>query len=402
MRTRLACGCCAGLLAAAWWWADSTAGLLLFGLAPALLLDRHLFRLLPWSPVAHAQSLLLRAVHFLFGTTVLAHLRPGVPLTEAALLGAAFSLLTFLLEILAGLLVGASGGGRRTVLRAGVVLALLVLLAPLIALHPLRTVPKRTPAAFGLAFEDVQFTTADGIRLGGWLVPHARARGNVIFCHGWRRNRGQVAGLLPTLHELGLNVLAFDFRGHGTSAGRTVTFGQRETADLRAAAAYLRGRFPNKPLYLVGVSLGAAVTLQTLPDLPEVRAVWVEGCFSRLENAVEHYLRAVPQPLRGGLVRLCEGLAWLDSGLWAPDVNPVEALRWVGVPICFCHGTADELVPPGEGQVLCAAYNGPRAWYWVEGATHYNVRQRNRADYLRRLRNFFELPPTQQLRQTKE
>jgi uncharacterized protein len=139
----------------------------------------------------------------------------------------------------------------------------------------------------------------------------------------------------------------------------------------------------------VGVSLGAAVTLQTLPDLPEVRAVWVEGCFSRLENAVEHYFRGVPRPLRGRLVRFCEGLAWLDSGLWGPSVNPVEALRRVRIPICFCHGTVDELVPPGEGQALYAAYNGPKECFWAEGATHYNVRQRDREEYLRRLRDFF-------------
>src|SRR5207244_11949273 len=144
-------------------------------------------------------------------------------------------------------------------------------LAPLIALHPLRMVPPRTPTAFGLAFEDVHFTTADGIRLGGWLVACPQARGNVIFCHGWGRNRGHVAGLLPTLHGLGLNVLAFDFRGHGDSEGHTSTFGHREVRDLAAAVAYVRGRFPGRPLFLVGISLGAAVSLQALPQLGDVR-----------------------------------------------------------------------------------------------------------------------------------
>jgi hypothetical protein len=34
-----------------------------------------------------------------------------------------------------------------------------------------------TPAVVGLAFEEVRFTTTDGVELTGWLVPHPQARG---------------------------------------------------------------------------------------------------------------------------------------------------------------------------------------------------------------------------------
>lgn len=34
------------------------------------------------------------------------------------------------------------------------------------------------------------------------------------------------------------------------------------------------------------------------------------------------------------------------------------------------------------------AYAGPKWHWWVEGASHYNVRQRDREEYLRRLRGF--------------
>jgi hypothetical protein len=65
---------------------------------------------------------------------------------------------------------------------------LLVLLALLVpwqaALHPLHTVPKRTPTSLGLPFEDVRFLSRDGTRLAAWLMPHPEARANVIYCHG--------------------------------------------------------------------------------------------------------------------------------------------------------------------------------------------------------------------------
>src|ERR1051326_3511643 len=195
-----------------------------------------------------------------------------------------------------------------------------MLFRSLIALHLPRTVPKRTPAALGLAYEDVQFETADGLALGGWLVPHAEARGSVIFCHCHGRNRGHVVGFLPELHDMGLNVLAFDFRGHGESPGHTETFGVREVQDVVAADAYLRRRYPNQPIFLVGVSYGAAVALQALPQLPDVRALWCESSFGRLSTVVEREFATAPSWLRHGLVSTYTYLAWLDCGIWGPDI----------------------------------------------------------------------------------
>jgi pimeloyl-ACP methyl ester carboxylesterase len=387
----------AGILLAALRWTHSVSGFLVTGPGLVLLLDRYLFRLLPWrSPPAWRRELGFRAASFAVGAAGFYLMRPGiVPVWEAAYRGAMVSLVVFLTQVLFGLASRLPGGARlRPLWYGGLGLGLLGLFAlavPVLAtLHPLHTVPKRTPAAFGLAFEDVRFKTTDGVNLVGWLVPHPAARGNVIFCHGHGRNKGHVAGLLETLHGLGLNVLAFDFRGHGDSGGHTSTFGHREVRDLTAAAAYLRRRCPGKPLFLVGVSLGAAVSLQVLPELPDVQGLWSEGAFNRLSDVVSNYFAWAPGWLRGPLVGGVTRLGWLDCGFWGPDVNPVDCLAGVAVPIYFCHAQRDELVPLAAGEALYGAYTGPKWYWWVSGATHYDVRQRNRDEYLCRLRAFLE------------
>ena len=258
----------------------STSGFLLNGPAVALLVDRYLLRLLPWaSPVRWRSELAARGAYFIVGAVVFYLLRPGiVPWWEAVYRGALASVAAFVVESCVGLVSRSPRGWRDGLWVRLTSLGLLILAIPeAAALHPLHTVPKRTPAALGLAFEEVRFQTADGLRLAGWLVPHAGARGNVIFCHGHGRNRGHVAALLPTLHGMGLNVLSFDFRGHGESEGHTSTFGCREVDDLLAAESYLRGRCPGQPLFLVGTSLGAAVAIQALPRMPDVRGVWSEA-----------------------------------------------------------------------------------------------------------------------------
>lgn len=362
----------------------SATGFLLFGVGLALLLDKYLGRLLPWGGFSWRREFCVRAGYIVGGAVALSLARRGiVSLREAILLGVGLSLAAFLLESFVELT------GRRPWSRF-VVLGLLVFLAPLVAVHRFHTVPKRDPSSWGLAFEDVRFRTADGISLGGWLVPHPQARGNVLFCHGHGRNRGHVSGLLPTLHALRLNVLSFDFRGHGNSPGHTLTFGHREVHDLLGAAAFLRRRFPGKPLLIVGVSYGAAVTLQTLRRLPDAAGVWSEGSFARLENIAANEFKPVPACLRSGLVAAYNVLALLDCGFRIRDVNPVESLKKVTVPIYFCHAREDGLIPLAEGEALYAAYTGAKRKWWVEGATHYNVRQRNREEYLQRLRSFFE------------
>jgi alpha-beta hydrolase superfamily lysophospholipase len=370
----------------------STVGLLLFGVGPVLLWDRYAFRCLRWpTPTIWASELFLRATYFVTGGVAAYCVRLGlVPIREAVLVGASLSVGAFLFECLCQVVFRnvRLSSRARIGCSAGTFVALLALVAPLEAIHPLRTVPKRDPEVVGLAFEDVHFTTADGMKLTGWLVPHPDARGNVIFCHGHGRNREQGTGFLQTFHELGLNALAFDFRGHGDSDGHTATFGSREIQDLVAAEEFLSCRFPGKPVFLVGVSYGAAVALQSLPQLPRVQAVWCEGCFGRFLPVVENQFVRLPVGLRRSLASTYQALARLDCGLRASDINPIEGLDKIRIPIYFCHGENDDLVPFSEGKQLYDHYAGPKHHYWVAGAGHYDVRRRNKEEYLLRLRTF--------------
>ncbi len=360
----------------------SASGFLVTGLGVIALLDRYAGRLFSPAPGSVRREVVLHVGSFGVGAATFFLMRPGiVPLWEAAYRGLVVCWMVLLIET----------AGRRLRWVPAVLVCLIALLVPsLAALHPLHTVPKRTPAALGLAFEDIRLRSADGVELAAWLVPYPDARGTLVFCHGHGRNRGHVAGLLTMLQDMKLNVLAFDFRGHGASDGHTSTFGREEVDDLEAAVAYVEQRFPGRPVLLAGVSLGAAVSLQALPRLPQVRGLWSEGAFARLRHAVNREFAALPDCLRNPLVRTNYLFGWLDCGLWAPAVNPIDRLEGVRVPVFFCHAREDELVPFSDGQALYDTYAGPKERWWVDGATHYNVRQQNAEEYKRRMKEFLE------------
>ena len=127
----------------------------------------------------------------------------------------------------------------------------------------------------------------------------------------------------------------------------------------------MRGRCPHQPLLLAGISLGAAVSLQALPRLPDVRGVWSEGAFARFGNAVDYKFSVLPNFLRAPLIDAYCVLGWLDCRLWVPSINPLDCLDGTTPPIFFCHGERDELVPLREGRMLYESYRGPKQHWWV-------------------------------------
>ena len=122
--------------------------------------------------------------------------------------------------------------------------------------HPDRRPVDSTPAAWGLAYEPVSFTSRiDNLLLQGWVIPAANSRLTVIAAHGYGRNRLQDdVPLLPIVQVLvsqGCNVVLFDFRNSGESAGTVTSIGQYEIRDLLGAVDFARSRPElNRPIIL--------------------------------------------------------------------------------------------------------------------------------------------------------
>src|SRR3954452_13957661 len=149
----------------------------------------------------------------------------------------------------------------------------------------------RTPEAAGLEYEDVGFTTSDGVDLKRWFIPAGDSAPAVLWVHGWMWNRlGNVAGqtvvpdrdvdFLPAikaLHDAGYHVLTYDWRRHGESEdGRgPLTYGPVEARDFVAAVAYLRGRPEVGDIGVVGTSAGGNIALYGAPDAQPIRAMFI-------------------------------------------------------------------------------------------------------------------------------
>jgi len=83
----------------------------------------------------------------------------------------------------------------------------------------------KTPAdSLHLPYRAVVIPTEDSLRLGAWIIPasHADSSGMwVLLCHGQTGNVATTTRpeYYADLRTIGVNTLAFDWRGFGTSTG---------------------------------------------------------------------------------------------------------------------------------------------------------------------------------------
>jgi len=201
-----------------------------------------------------------------------------------------------------------------------------------------------TPWEFGIPYEEVGFSTEDGLLLRGWWLPAAEAKRTVIALHGHRGARHHCVGIGAAVWRRGANVLLFDHRGRGSSEGELMSLGHFETADA-AAVGYALSRAPGLPLGLIGYSMGAAVALISAARDEHVGAVVADLPFASERKLVRALLRRQAGPLHRPIVALSERLLPYDPG----GVDPLRQVAKVAPrPCLFIHGLLDKTCDPED------------------------------------------------------
>jgi alpha-beta hydrolase superfamily lysophospholipase len=125
---------------------------------------------------------------------------------------------------------------------------------------------------------EISWKTAKGSRIfaQAW-EPEGEARGVVVLVHGLGEHIGRYEHVAACLNEAGFALIGFDIPGHGHSEGtRGHTSFEDASAEVDRALEEARKRFPGKPLFLYGHSMGGAITLHyVLKRKPPVSGVVV-------------------------------------------------------------------------------------------------------------------------------
>lgn len=242
-----------------------------------------------------------------------------------------------------------------------------------------------------MAHTQFEWTSADGIRFYGqaW-EPEAPMRAVVALVHGLGEHSGRYAHVAEALNGAGYALAAFDLRGHGKSTGPRGHIPSYDALmdDIAQFLQQVAERFPGRPVFLYGHSLGGDLVLNyALRRRPPLAGVICTGPTLRLGFE--------PPPLKVFMGRVMNFIAPTFSQSNELDVTAlsrdplvvqaytsdplvhdrlsarlfaglVESARWAlahagefpPLPLLLEHGSADRICSPSGSREFAAQVPG--------------------------------------------
>ena len=239
----------------------------------------------------------------------------------------------------------------------------------------------------GTAYEDVSFTTSDGLVLKGWYIP-SKNRAAVIAFPG-RKGPQRPARMLA---RHGYGVLLFDRRGEGESEGDPNILGWKGERDIRAAVAFLQSRPDVDPdrIGAIGLSVGGEMLIEAAQSrmaspqsCPKARASVPSARRWRFRGRGRCSRR--PSPTR---------IVTPGDALFSNDLPPASLEDLSGkiapTPVFFIYAV------PGQGgeaeltETFYEAAREPKEIWLVPGAEHTGGIEAQPEEYERRVVGFFD------------
>ena len=221
----------------------------------------------------------------------------------------------------------------------------------------------------------VEICAQDGTRLVGHWMGLENPKRVIIAMHGWRsvwhRDFGMIADFFA---ENGCSVLYAEQRGQGESGGDYMGFGLTERYDCLEWIRWANENgFADVPIYLCGVSMGAATVMMTAGlQLPEnVHGVIADCGFTSPHDIWKHVVENNLHMSFGGInAAIANDMCKKKIRMGTKEYSSIEAMKSCKVPVLFIHGTDDRFVPiemTYENYKACAS---PKRLFVVPGAEH--------------------------------
>lgn len=242
-------------------------------------------------------------------------------------------------------------------------------------------------------YEEVEFLSADGLRLRGWFKAPSREDGaTILYVHGHGGNRRDFSDWAEVLGAEGYGALLFDLRARGQSEGRYTTMGVNEADDVIAAFNFLaqQGRVNPERIAIFGHSMGGATAILAAAQLPQARLVIASASYSSIRNALNDRIPTTvgipPLFFPDMIVAMSSYLSGADYSL----ANPLAVVGEIEQPMLFITGDSDMTVPPSHSQILYEAANEPKELHIIAGANHNDMYGSRFAEYFGIIQSFLE------------
>lgn len=246
-----------------------------------------------------------------------------------------------------------------------------------------------------LPIETVSIKTADGETLIAHVLAPENSNGKLILaCHGARSTGlGEFAFMSDYLYKNGYTVVMPDHRGCGESGGKYMGYGTHESKDTMLWLDYAKKRFPDMPIFLLGVSMGGATVLmmsELLGSEDSVKGIIADCPYTSAWDEFSYQLKTSFHLPDFPILHICDLYSRIIAGYSFKQASPLNAVKNAKKPILFIHGKEDDFVPFFMQDILYDACPTEKYKLAVDGAVHARSYYTNSSAYEFAIEEFFD------------
>lgn len=241
--------------------------------------------------------------------------------------------------------------------------------------------------------DDIYITSHDGLKLHANYYRHPNAKRAVIMVHGYRGTGiSNFAAVLPYYDAMDCDMLLIDQRCASKSEGKYITFGINERYDVLAWVNWMCEKRPELPIYLDGISMGAATVL-AVSDLnvpKNLSGIIADSGYTTPKEILKHVIKSfVPLP-SFPLLQLISAMFRIFTGQNINEIDCRKSVSRTTVPIFFAHGKKDRFVPYSMCEENYNACASDKLVFYSETAEHGMSFMDDQDAVLECIRTFFD------------
>ena len=235
------------------------------------------------------------------------------------------------------------------------------------------------PSSQNINFEEVSFTSEDGLTLPGWYMAVTNSNKAVLLVHGRGANRTEGMRYAKSLINAGYNVLAFDMRHPRQDPKIISSMGFHEKKDITAALNFLEKEKKIQHIGLMGFSMGAAAGIIVMAKDLRVKVGVFSGGYANVMDVLAEQVKKKFGLPRYPLMPIAEKIFEWRGDLDTNQINPESYISQISPrPVYIMHGTADKTVDFSHGERLFDAAQQPKKFWQAEGGGHTRLWQHNK------------------------
>ncbi|MHB8064477.1 MAG: alpha/beta hydrolase [Ruminiclostridium sp.] len=247
--------------------------------------------------------------------------------------------------------------------------------------HPSKITTPQISSNIAPDYKNISFTSSESEeKLNGWFFPAKASKTTVLLVHSYGKNRLQfdedTFKLITRFTNEGLNVMTFDLRGSGNSAGSISTFGRNETTDVLSAIKYLKQQETER-IVLMGFSTGASSCLSAVTETPykdSIIGVIGDSPYSTIDNYIDYTISSnswLPDlPFKYTIDFVVRKLSKVTAEM---DIIP-KIPKILPTPVLLIDGAQQDISASDNTKLLYELYfrkSPVPAHYWNSGAQEY-------------------------------